>query len=730
MSIGTIGLHPWRAVMQVSDFFAEGTMTNISTQPRGYTIPTIDLSSQCHRQVVIDREKGQYLGHPSTVLLRDGKTLICVYPKGHGKGAIIMKRSTDGGLTWSARLPTPKSWETSRETPILYRVLTPEGRDRLILFSGLYPIRMAVSDDDGTTWSELKPIGDFGGIVAMSDLIRLKDGSYMAVFHDDGRCLHGGGQRTGSRIVYKTLSADGGLTWSEPEQVVNLPEAELCEPGLIRSPDGEQIAMLLRESSRQFNSFVTFSNDEGKTWTTPRELPAALTGDRHQLIYTPDGRIFASFRDTARQSPTRGDWVGWVGTYKDILEGREGQYRVRLMRNTKGSDCAYPAIELLPDGTIVCTTYGHWTQGEEPYIVCVRFKVEELDELLPPNAVDLFFNGLDHVAQYRIPSLVVTTKGTLIAACDARVDRPGDLPNNIDIAIRRSFDFGKTWTPVKRIVNFPGKEGAGDPCMLVDRDNGAIWMFYDYGVPHPTLPLHRKVTLHVIKSEDDGATWSKPRDLGAELCKPEWYYIASAPGNGIQLRSGRLIAPVYVVHRQGGATAHSLYSDDHGNTWLLGEGTTGNPAYEPQIVELADGTLMMNVRQLPKADCRGIAISRDAGLTWSEVKDEPQLIEPACQASFIRYTCTTDGSDKNRLLFSNPANSNSRVGMTLRVSYDEGKTWPVSRCLNPTFSAYSSLAVLPDKSICIFYERDPRMTLTFARFTLDWLTKGKDKVDK
>ena len=727
-AIGRIGCFPGLSFMQVQHFSAEGTMSDVSAMPKGYTIPTIDLALEGERQTIVDREQGQYLGHPTTVLIEDNRTMVCVYPKGHGKGAIVMKRSTDAGLTWSERLPTPKSWETSRETPTIYCVADPQDRKRLIMFSGLYPIRMAVSEDDGATWSELEPIGDFGGIVAMADLLRLKDGSYLAVFHDHGRFLRKGGKRTERRTVYRTLSKDGGLTWSQPEVVVCVPEAGLCEPGLIRSPDGNQIAMLLRESHRTFNSFVTFSNDEGQTWTDPRELPASLTGDRHQLIYTPDGRLFASFRDTTHQSPTKGDWVGWVGTYEDLVEGREGQYRVRLMDHTKGSDCAYPAIELLPDGTIVCTTYGHWTKDEEPYIVSVRFKMEELDHRLPPNAVDLFFNGLDGVAQYRIPSLVVTTKGTLIAVCDARVDRPGDLPNNIDIAMRRSFDHGQTWTPVERIVDFPDAEGASDPCLLVDRDTGTVWMFYDHGVPHPTLPLKRKVTLHVIKSDDDGATWSAPRDLGADLCKPEWYYIASAPGNGIQLRGGRLIAPVYIPHHDGHRTCHALYSDDHGQTWNLGEGTTNNATGEPQIVELADGALMMNVRRPPKADCRGVAISKDAGLTWSEVVNDPHLIEPSCQASFVRYTCTTGGDDRNRLLFCNPGNTGRRAGMTVRVSYDEGKTWAAHRGIHPTYSSYSSLAVLPDKSIGLLYERDPKFTLTFATFTLDWLTKGKDKL--
>jgi hypothetical protein len=350
--------------------------------PRGYTIPLIDLAGDAKRQVIVDREPGQYLGHPTTVLLEDNKTMLCVYPKGHGKGAIVYKRSTDGGLTWSERLPTPKSWATSQETPTIHRVVDRKGVKRLILFSGLYPIRMAVSEDDGKTWSELEPIGDYGGIVAMASVERLKNGDYLALFHDDGRFIKGEGKRSTpeTRIAYKVVSKDGGLTWSKPVQIAHHPQAFLCEPGLIRSPDGKQIAVLLRENSRKFNSFVMFSNDEGETWTTPREVPGALTGDRHVGRYGPDGRLFISFRDTTLDSPTRGDWVGWVGTYDDIVRGREGQYRVRLMNNHKGQDCAYPGVEVLPDGTFVTTTYGHWTKGEMPYVVSVRFTLAELDE--------------------------------------------------------------------------------------------------------------------------------------------------------------------------------------------------------------------------------------------------------------------------------------------------------------------------------------------------------------
>ncbi|MEA1951867.1 MAG: sialidase family protein, partial [Planctomycetota bacterium] len=362
------------------------------------TIPAIDMDADAARQVVVDREKGQYLGHVTTCMLEDGKTILCVYPKGHGRGAIIYKRSTDGGKTWSDRLPTPKSWATSKEVPTLHRVVDARGKKRVILWSGLYPARLAVSEDDGAAWSELEPAGDWGGIVVMSFVEPLKTkGRYLAMFHDNGRFFAPESKRTRSkaakphRTLYKTFSKDGGLNWSFPQVVCESSKVFLCEPGCVRSPDGKQLAVLLRDSSRRKNSHVIFSNDEGKTWTQPRELPLSLSGDRHTGKYGPDGRLFISFRCNSPKSkrkdrPFEGDWVGWVGTYDDIAGGREGQYVVRLKDNTTGPgssytsyDTAYAGVEVLPDGTFVTTTYGYWDQGESPYIMSVRFKLDEID---------------------------------------------------------------------------------------------------------------------------------------------------------------------------------------------------------------------------------------------------------------------------------------------------------------------------------------------------------------
>ena len=356
-----------------------------STYPK-----TIDLDDQLYRQVVVDREAGQYLGHPTTCLLEDGRTILCVYPKGHGRGGIVYKRSTDGGLTWSDRLPTPASWATSREVPTLHRVVDAEGNKRIIMWSGLYPARLAVSEDDGITWGELQPVGDWGGIVVMGfvEALQTGNGNYMAMFHDDGRFI--GQKPTGEKPrafdLYQTNSTDGGLNWSIPQSIFRSSEVHLCEPGCIRSPDGKKLAVLLRENARRKNSHVIFSEDEGKTWSEPRELPLALTGDRHTGKYGADGRLLISFRcrspkQSVKGRPFEGDWVAWVGTWDDIVNGADGQYAIRLKDNRKGYDTTYPGVEVLPNDTFVLTTYGHWSQGQEPYILSVRLKLSELDEL-------------------------------------------------------------------------------------------------------------------------------------------------------------------------------------------------------------------------------------------------------------------------------------------------------------------------------------------------------------
>ena len=347
---------------------------------------------------------------------------------------------------------------------------------------------------------------------------------------------------------------------------------------------------------------------------------------------------------------------------------------------------------------------------------------------------DVFVAGEDGVTEYRIPVLVTANSGALLAICDARVDRPGDAPNNIDLVMKRSLDGGRTWGSLKRLAN-PGKGAAADSCAVVDRHTGTVWVFFWYypegigsrnaqrGLYGPT------VMIWSVKSDDEGETWSKAIDVTAMVKKPEWRAGSPGPGAGIQTRSGRLIIPRYYLKGLDYHGSHVMYSDDHGKTWKIGdevqaEGKTD----ETQVAELADGSLLLNMRG-STGNYRKVARSIDGGISWSEVSKDAFLIEPRCQASLLRFTDRLTYV-KDRLLFSNPA-SRQRENMTVRLSYDEGKSWPIAKQLHAGPSAYSCLTVLSDMTVGCLYERgqqSPYEKITLARFSLEWLTGGKDKL--
>jgi len=360
---------------------------------------------------------------------------------------------------------------------------------------------------------------------------------------------------------------------------------------------------------------------------------------------------------------------------------------------------------------------------------------------------DVFVSGEEGVSCFRIPSLIKTTKGTLIAVCDARRSRCSDAPNNIDIATKRSFDRGKTWTQIKFIANYPGEEAAGDVSLTVDRQTGTVWLFFNYMVPKEGFKPEmlnkfktpddynnwRTVHVRAMKSDDDGENWSEPVDL-TYLKKTFWDYLISAPGNGIQTKDGRLLIGCYSGRAHYTiSSCQIIYSDDHGKSWNMGH-SAGEFVVEPQIVELEDGVLMMNMRQTRKNGHRMYSVSKDGGITWTEPAYENDLPEPGsgCQASILRFMAKKEGSDKNRILFANPASSDKRENMTVRMSYDEGVSWPVSRILYKGPAAYSSMTILPDRTIGILYEKGEKSSnekISFARFDIAWLTRGKDNID-
>ena len=348
-------------------------------------------------------------------------------------------------------------------------------------------------------------------------------------------------------------------------------------------------------------------------------------------------------------------------------------------------------------------------------------------------ATDLFYSYMDGPDTYRIPSMVVTDNGTLIVACDARYLIGKDLPHSIDIVMRRSVDYGHTWEPIQPLLNYPGKEGIGDPVMVVDQETDIIWLFANYGdnIGQPqSLPESEGKTLRIqaIKSLDDGETWSDPIEMNPQVKNPAWRFVMASPGNGIQLRDGTLVVPGY-YSMDGSGHSYFFYSQDHGENWEFREGP-GEGTGECQLVELNDGSIMMNMRNSRCDGCRTTAVTQDLGETWSEIKEETQLPDPQCNAGFIRYTSTLDGYTLDRLLFSNAPKPthNDRTDLTVKMSYDEGNTWPLSKQIIEGFSAYSSMAILPDDSIAVLVERSQYQAISFIRFTLEALTDGNDTI--
>jgi hypothetical protein len=359
----------------------------------------VDLSEQTERQVFVARGTDiEWNGHPSTVLLPDGKTIFCVWQarrdgtSKHGAQGGFMKRSDDGGRSWSDYLDLPANWrEIGRGSPTIQRLVDGQGKARLFVFcrdENRTTFLVGVSEDDGATWSELRPIGlaepEAGPITGWTAPITI-----LETTAPDGRRRHlmwyersrDGKPEPG--VIWQSASYDGGLTWGESKPVVD--KGGSCEPSCIRSPDGSQLLLLIREESREFNSLMATSDDEGQTWSVPRELPLALRGDRLLPRYAADGRLVIVFRPVPL-GEYRLPWdypdgycTAWVGHYEDLVEGHEGEFLIRLLRSYRGADHTYPGLELLPDGTFVATTYVKYRPGAELHsIVSVRFRLDEI----------------------------------------------------------------------------------------------------------------------------------------------------------------------------------------------------------------------------------------------------------------------------------------------------------------------------------------------------------------
>ncbi|MDB4358876.1 glycoside hydrolase [Verrucomicrobiales bacterium] len=355
-------------------------------------IPTIDISSETERHSFVARgTKETYQGHVDTVLMPDGKTMWATWVINHAGHLGPLAKSEDGGKTWSDLLPSHPSWiEQTQTTPTIHRLVDPKGVGRIFVFAGRdFPgrLRQSYSKDEGQTWTAMAETG-LKAECAPKTIMSFDEGKRLVMWCDRRGPDAKANESKGS-VVWQSESLDGGLTWG-PERVIVKTLSHWAQPAVIASKKDDTLIMLLRVNQNDYGQFAV-SPDRGKTWSKAKPLPAALTGHRPAIKRAPDGRIVVVMRDTATdfengkiRNPTVGHFVAWVGTFDDILNGRDGQYRIKLLHSYAGRDTGYSGLELLPDGTFVATTYVKYRGGAEMHsVVSTRFRLDEMDSRLP-----------------------------------------------------------------------------------------------------------------------------------------------------------------------------------------------------------------------------------------------------------------------------------------------------------------------------------------------------------
>ena len=327
---------------------------------------------------------------------------------------------------------------------------------------------------------------------------------------------------------------------------------------------------------------------------------------------------------------------------------------------------------------------------------------------------------------FRIPAMATTNKGTLLAVYDMRYRSRRDLQGHMDIGLSRSTDGGETWArpiPIMDMKKFGGlpedQNGCSDPNILIDRKTGEIFVsaVWTHGKPNthqwrgkgsePGHSIHQSSQFMIVRSSDDGVTWGEPQNWTQKLKDPTWHLFAPAPGNGITLKNGTLVMPTQGRDAKGLPFSNLMWSRDHGKSWTVSKQARDNTT-ECAVVELSDGSLMLNMRDnrnrsdKSNTNGRAVGVTKNFGKTWAvHSSDHGALPEPVCMASLISHNLT-DG--RRVLFFSNPNSKHRREKMTVRMSEDQGKSWPKSILLDQKGGAYSSLTMVDDQTIGILYE--------------------------
>ena len=362
----------------------------------------------------------------------------------------------------------------------------------------------------------------------------------------------------------------------------------------------------------------------------------------------------------------------------------------------------------------------------------------------------LYRAGENGYHTHRIPALLTTLRGTVLAFSEARKFTGRDS-DQIDLVVRRSSDGGATFGPMQ-VVACENGWVSGNPAPVQDRETGTISLLFCMNPVHERgeteiISGNLPRTVWITRSSDDGTSWSTPAEITQQVKKQSWTWYATGPCHGFQLESGRLIVPCdhvdgNVPEYARSGHSHLVCSDDHGETWHIG-GIAQAGTNESVAVQTLDGSLYLNCRNFAyhsatgeRQNRRACAWSHDDGSSFTHFGIDDVLVDPICQAGMVRMTSTKTGSDRNRVLFSNPAGVSGgqyiRSELTVRLSYDECITWPVSRVVCAGRAAYSDLCIAPDGSVCCFYEKGPEpgsdgRDMVLARFDLGWLTNGADR---
>jgi hypothetical protein len=703
-------------------------------------LPFVDISAETGRHIIIAAGTEEvYQGHPTTLLLADNKTMFCVWSVNHGGPAGPMAVSHDAGITWTRMDDQlPPGFRNHKNCPSIYRMLDMQsGKIRLWVFSAQPKMPRIMSEDGGLTWTEMAPLG-FENVMTFSSVARLSDGNYLGFYHR---------QEGESLVVLQTKTEDGGMTWSEPRVIASVEGKKPCEPFVFRSPNQKELCCLMRENNHKGRSLMMFSKDEGKTWSIPVDTPWGLTGDRHMGLYTPDGRLVIAFRDKAINSPTFNHFVAWVGTYDDIRNGKPGEYRIKLLHSYAGGDCGYPGMELLPDGTIIATTYIKYRDDKNKHsVVSSRFNIRETDVMAANLLVGgqmnqtaffhtqtLFKLAEGEKKQIRIPAITIAPDGTILA-----------FAGNASL-LRTSSDKGKSWTPEREIAKGENLEGN----VILDETTGELLIL---------SPSGEKPFLH--RSRDNGLTWKKENITINPNAMRQGIW-GNAPINivamepGITLKygehKGRLLIAGRVQPPKGDNAQEywmynyntSMYSDDHGKTWQVSDPIMTGTG-EGALAELSDGRIYYNSRSHMSIDHkRRIAWSYDGGKRWVDwyVSDDLYEIgEPfyfkygtrpsyGCKAGLVKLPDQASAG-KDILLYAQPGwEGGWRYQMTVWASFNGTATWPVKRLIDPGHSAYSSLAAGKDGTLYLLYEGGDKKLydeVNIAVFNLKWLLDGEN----